>query len=124
MENNELKKVCIKIRTRYYFDDKVEIEDFDFDIIWLDGESYENNSIFDISYNTLIDAKPFRIMLDDVDGLIRYYDGTKYLALFDLENDDSFYDRIRYLIRLESGMTYLFLIIKQKSKLIEMTIYL
>ena len=90
----------------------------------MDGESYENNSIFDISYNTLIDAKPFRIMLDDVDGLIRYYDGTKYLALFDLENDDSFYDRIRYLIRLESGMTYLFLIIKQKSKLIEMTIYL
>ena len=124
MENNELKKVCIKIRTRYYFDDKVEIEDFDFDIIWLDGESYENNSIFDISYNTLIDAKPFRIMLDDVDGLIRYYDGTKYLALFDLENDDSFYDRIRYLIRLESGMTYLFLIIKQKSKLIDMIIYL
>ena len=124
MENNELKKVCINIRPRYYFDDKVEIEDFDFDIIWLDGESYENNSIFDISYNTLIDAKPFRIMLDDVDGLIRYYDGTKYLALFDLENDDSFYDRIRYLIRLESGMTYLFLIIKQKSKLIEMTIYL
>ena len=90
----------------------------------MDGESYENNLIFDISYNTLIDAKPFRIMLDDVDGLIRYYDGTKYLALFDLENDDSFYDRIRYLIRLESGMTYLFLIIKQKSKLIEMTIYL
>ena len=124
MENNELKKVCIKIRTRYYFDDKVEIEDFDFDIIWLDGESYENNLIFDISYNTLIDAKPFRIMLDDVDGLIRYYDETKYLALFDLENDDSFYDRIRYLIRLESGMTYLFLIIKQKSKLIDMIIYL
>ena len=124
MENNELKKVCIKIRTRYYFDDKVEIEDFDFDIIWLDGESYENNLIFDISYNTLIDAKPFRIMLDDVDGLIRYYDGTKYLSLFDLENDDSFYDRIRYLIRLESGMTYLFLIIKQKSKLIDMIIYL
>ena len=124
MENNELKKVCIKIRTRYYFDDKVEIEDFDFEIIWLDGESYENNLIFDISYNTLIDAKPFRIMLDDVDGLIRYYDGTKYLALFDLENDDSFYDRIRYLIRLESGMTYLFLIIKQKSKLIDMIIYL
>ena len=124
MENNELKKVCIKIRTRYYFDDKVEIEDFDFDIIWLDGESYGNNLIFDISYNTLIDAKPFRIMLDDVDGLIRYYDGTKYLALFDLENDDSFYDRIRYLIRLESGMTYLFLIIKQKSKLIDMIIYL
>ena len=90
----------------------------------MDGESYENNSIFDISYNTLIDAKPFRIMLNDVDGLIRYYDGTKYLALFDLENDDSFYDRIRYLIRLESGMTYLFLIIKQKSKLIDMIIYL
>ena len=79
----------------------------------MDGESYGNNLIFDISYNTLIDAKPY-----DVDGLIRYYDGTKYLALFELENDDSFCDRIRYLIRLESGMTYLFLIIKQKLKLI------
>ena len=31
MENNEFKKVCIKNRTRYYFDDTIKFEDFDFD---------------------------------------------------------------------------------------------
>ena len=42
MENNEFKKVCIKNRTCYYFDDITEIEDFDFGNILLDEKSYEN----------------------------------------------------------------------------------
>ena len=42
MENNEFKKVCIKNRTCYCFDDIIEIEDFDFGNILLDEKSYEN----------------------------------------------------------------------------------
>ena len=33
MENNEFKEVCIKIRSCYYFDDMIKLEDFDFDDI-------------------------------------------------------------------------------------------
>ena len=41
-KNNELKEVCIKNRTRYYFDDIIKIEVFHFDNILLDKRSYEN----------------------------------------------------------------------------------
>ena len=50
MENNELKKVCIKNCTCYYFDDIIKIKDFDFDDILLDKKSFENILIFDISH--------------------------------------------------------------------------
>ena len=43
MENNEFKKVCIKNRTGYYFDEKITLEEFD-------------------TYNILIDEKPFWFM--------------------------------------------------------------
>ena len=49
MENNELKKVSVKNRACYYFDDIIKIEDFDFDNILLDGKSYENILIYNIS---------------------------------------------------------------------------
>ena len=33
IENNELKKVCIKNRTCYYFDDVIKLKNFDLDNI-------------------------------------------------------------------------------------------
>ena len=60
MENNEFNKVRIKNRTCYYFDDIIKLEDFDLDEILIDEQSYENFVIYDISYKTLIDPKPFR----------------------------------------------------------------
>ena len=42
MENNELKKVSIKNRTSYYFDDIIKFEDFDVNKILLNEKSYEN----------------------------------------------------------------------------------
>ena len=53
MENNEFKKVRIKNRTCYYFDDFIKLEDFDHDNILIDEGSHEN--IYEISYKTLID---------------------------------------------------------------------
>ena len=38
-KSNDKKKVGIKNRTCYYFDDIIEIEDFNFDNILLDKES-------------------------------------------------------------------------------------
>ena len=62
VENNEFKKVCIKNRTCYYFDDLIKIQDFNSGNILLDEKSYEN---------TLSDTKPLRIMFDKVGGFIR-----------------------------------------------------
>ena len=71
-------------------------------------KSHENILIYDMSYKTLISAKPLRIRFDKVDGFIRVYDGTKYLVLFGGEKYDFIYNRIRYLIGVKSGTTYAF----------------
>ena len=46
MENNELKKVRIKNRACYYFDDIIRLEDFSIDNISIDGKSHENILIY------------------------------------------------------------------------------
>ena len=74
--------------------------------------------IYDISYKTLIGSKPFCIRFDKIDEFIRIYDGNWYLTLFGFEIYDAIHGIIRYLVSLKSGITYIFLTILEKSKLI------
>ena len=48
------------------------------------------------------------IMFDKINEISSDYDGTKYLVLFGLEKNDAIYGRIRYLIGLKCGVTYVF----------------
>ena len=82
MKNNGLKKIRIKNRTCYYFNDIIKLEDFDIDIILIDGKSHENILIYDISYKTLIGPKSLRIRFNKIDGFIRIDDGTRYLLIW------------------------------------------
>ena len=50
----------------------------------------------------------FAYRFDKIGGLIRIYDGTRYLTLFSSENHDAIYSRMRYLISLKSDMIYIF----------------
>ena len=84
MENNEFQKVCIENHTCYYFDDKIEFEDFDFGNILLDEKSSENILIYDISYKTLIGAKPLCIRFNKVNGFNRVYGRSKSGSCLDL----------------------------------------
>ena len=43
-------------------------------------------------------AKPLRIRCIKVDGLIRIYDGTRYLVIFGSEKFGDIRNRIRYLL--------------------------
>ena len=61
-------------------------------------KSYEYILIYNISYKTLIGAKPLRIRSDKVNGFIRVYDETKYLVLLGHKKYDTIFDNIRYLI--------------------------
>ena len=103
-----MSKVRIRNRTCYYFDDIIKLEDFDIDNILIDEKSHKNILIYDISYKTLIGSKPLRIRFDEIDGIIRIYNGTRYLTLFGTKKYDAIYDRIRYLISLKSSITYIF----------------
>ena len=104
MKNNEFKKVCIKNSTCYYFNGMIKLQDVDRDNILIDEKSHENILIYDISYKTLIDPKPFQINFDKIH--IKIYDGTEYLALFGFENYDVISNRIRYLASLKSSIIY------------------
>ena len=94
MENNEFKKVNIKNSTCCYFGDIIKLEDFDTDNISID--------------KTLIGSKALGIRFDKIDWFIRIYDGTRYLTLFNSEIYIAINDRIRYLVSLKSGITYIF----------------
>ena len=104
--HNELKEVDIENSTCYYFNDRIEFEDFELDKISIDKKSLENILVHDISYRTLIGAKPLRIRFDKIDGFITSCDGTRYLLYFGGEKYDFMYNRIRYFMRIKSGITY------------------
>ena len=90
----------------------------------IDEKSHENILIYDISYKTLIGSKPLWIRFDIIDGIIRIYDRSRYWILFVTEKYDTIYSRFRYLISLKGNITYIFLTILQKPKLILMIFYL
>ena len=105
MENNEFKKGFIKNSTCYYFNGMIKLQDVDRYNILIDEKSHENILIYDISYKTLIDPKPFEIKFDKIH--IKIDDGTEYLALFGFENYDVISNRIRYPASLKSSIIYI-----------------
>ena len=48
--------------------------------------------IYDISYKIFIGAKPLCIIFNKVDGFVKVYDETGYLAWFGPEKYDSIYE--------------------------------
>ena len=80
--------------------------DFDLDDILMDEKSNETILVYNISYKTLIDAEPLRIRFDKIDGFVTVYDLTRYLVLLGGEKIGFIYKRIRYLIGVKSGITY------------------
>ena len=74
----------IKIYTCYYFDDRIN-NNIPFDNILLDEKSCENILIYvahKTPQNIPYSEKPWHITFNKVEGYIKKYDSTKYLALF------------------------------------------
>ena len=61
MENNKYKKVRIKNRTCYYFDDIIKVEDFEFNNILINGKLHENILIYDIMIYDFIHIKLYLV---------------------------------------------------------------
>ena len=90
-----------------YFIDIIKIKDADFHNILIDEKSYENGLVYNILCKTLIVAKQLRISFYKVHGLIRAYDRIRCLVLFYFKKHEVF-SRMRYLIGVKSGITYVF----------------
>ena len=73
----------------------------------MDEKSHENILVYFISNKIKIHAKSLCIRFDKADGLIRVFDGIRYLVLFGGEKYDLIYNRVRYII-ISIGITYVF----------------
>ena len=79
----------IKNHTHYFFDDIINIKDFDPNNINIDEKSYKNILIYYIAYVTtknlkyvkISSVKPLHLMLNKMNGYFKETDGNMYLTL-------------------------------------------
>ena len=84
-----IKEVNIKNRTYYFFDDMINIANFDPNILKIDKKSYKNIDIYYIGYITMKDSdyvnvksvNPLYLIINQVDGHFEEKNGNKYLIL-------------------------------------------
>ena len=84
-----IKQINIKNRTYYFFNDMINIKDFDPGLIKIDKKSYKHIGIYHIGYITIksisdceniSSVNPLYLMIGEVDGYIEENNGNKYLT--------------------------------------------
>ena len=96
----------IKNHICYCFGNIIKFEDFELDNTLAGKKSHENVLVYNISYKTLIGAKPISIRFDKVNRFIRIFDGNRLLASFEAEKYDLNYNWIGCFIGLKRSITY------------------
>ena len=82
-----IKEINIKNQTYYFFDDMINIKDFDPNLLKIDKKSYKNINIYYIGYITMKDydyveiksVNPLSLIISEVDRHIKEKNGNKYL---------------------------------------------
>ena len=85
----DIKELNIKNRTYYFFDDMINIANFDPNLLKIDKKSYKNIDIYYIGYITMKDSdyvkiknvNPLYLIISEVDGHFEEKNGNKYLIL-------------------------------------------
>ena len=87
--SNKIKYIDIKNYTYYFFDDIINIKNFDLNNIKIDEKSYKTVLIYYIGYVMIKDSKyiknsvnPLYFIFNKVNGYFEKINGSKYLALF------------------------------------------
>ena len=91
-----IKEINIKNRTYYFFDDMINIEDFDPNLLKIDKKPYKNIDIYYIGYITIKDydfvkinsVNPLYLIISEVDEYVKEKNGSKYLV-FDSANENN-----------------------------------
>ena len=61
----DIKQINIKNRSSYFFNDVINIKDFDPNLIKLDKKSYKNTGIYNIGYITIKSISDWESILSD-----------------------------------------------------------
>ena len=112
--SNKFKDVSIKNHTYYFFDDIINIKNFDPNNIKIDEKSYKNIVIYYIGYVTIKYSKyvktnsvnPLYLIFGKVNGYFEVTNGNKYLTLVPTNRNieiikkyEGLWSKIRNLIR-------------------------
>ena len=91
-----VKQINIKNRTCYYYNNKINIKDFETKLLKIDRKSYKNIGIYNIGYITIkkIDdyeniysVNPSYLLVNHANGYIEEKDANKYL-IFDSKDEN------------------------------------
>ena len=83
-----IKEINIKIQTYYFFNDMINIKDFNPNLLKIDKKSYKNNDTYQIGYVTVKDSyyvkinsvNPLHLIISEVDEYFKEKNGSKYLV--------------------------------------------
>ena len=82
------KQLNIKNRTYYFWNDLINLKDFNPSLLKLDKKSFNNISMYYIGYVTkkpeysIDSVNPLYLLIDEIDGFIQENKGNKYLNIF------------------------------------------
>ena len=115
-----VKDISMKSHIYYFFDDIINIKEFDPNNIKLDENSYKNILIYYIAYVTIKDSKyvkinsvnPLYLMFNKMNGYFEEINGNNYLTLF-ATNDSK--DRIKNYEELCIKITDLITLVTKKA---------
>ena len=91
-----IKQIMIKNRTYYFYNDIIDIETFDSNMLKLDKKSYKNLDIYNIGYVTIKkighgydvnSVNPLYLRIDNASGYIEEINEDKYLV-FDVRDEN------------------------------------
>ena len=118
--SNVVKDISMKSHIYYFFDDIINIKEFDPNNIKLDENSYKNILIYYIGYVTIKDSKyvkinsvnPLYLMFNKMNGYFEEINGNKYLTVV-AANDSK--DRIKNYEELWIKITDLIMLVTKKA---------
>ena len=91
-----IKEINIKNQAYYFFNEMINIKDFDPNLLKTDKRSYKNIDIYYLGYITVKNSyyvkinsvNPLYLIISEVDGYIKEKNGRKYLV-FDSANENN-----------------------------------
>ena len=98
----EVKQINIKNRTYYFYNDIIDLKDFDARLLKIDKKSYKNIGIYNIGYITIkkIDdceniniVNPLYLLIDQGSGYIEEKGVNKYLIFDSTDKNKEFLEK-------------------------------
>ena len=92
----EFKQINIKNRTYYFYNDQINLKDFDARLLKVDKKDYNEIDIYYIGYvtvkkiancNNINSVNPLYLMINEMIGHFEEKNGNKYLVLDDVDEN-------------------------------------